>query len=325
MATLNYSEIVKNLNRVKNSREAAILAKRQLSKPYLGSVLTLTSRAPIGRHVFDSDWDLLIILDGCRTDAIAEVAPEYSFIENFETVWSVGGSSAEWIIKTFDDEYRNIISDTGYIASNAFAKFVLYDNITPEKKSNIPLVPTNWDQVNSDDVGRIEHCWPYEKKDEKGVRGHLEGHSPPDYVTDRAISMGRNHDYDRIIAHYGQPHQPYTSLALSQDRDLYEYEIDPFGYLRRGGDFERVWKSYINDVRYVLDEVSDLIQNIDAENVVISADHGGAFGEFYSYGHLPGSLNPYIRRVPWIETEAQDNKTRHPNVPPILNPERYIE
>ena len=43
---------------------------------------------------------------------------------------------------------------------------------------------------------------------------------------------------------------------------------------------ERAWQAYCDDLQYVLNDVSLLLSNLDAERVVISTDHGHATGEF---------------------------------------------
>jgi hypothetical protein len=65
-------------------------------------------------------------------------------------------------------------------------------------------------------------------------------------------------------------------------------------------------------LEYVLDDVALLLENMDAETVVISADHGNALGEFGFYGHPPHSPLPSVRRVPWVETTATDSGDYEP-------------
>jgi glucan phosphoethanolaminetransferase (alkaline phosphatase superfamily) len=139
----------------------------------------------------------------------------------------------------------------------------------------------------------------------------VDGATPPRYLTERAINVGRNHSFDRMILHYHQPHNPYAAKALEEDRELFEYEthfrLDP----------KKAWESYLADLRYVLDDVELLLDNIDAERVVISSDHGEAFGEYGIYGHPIGSLHPHVRTVPWAVTTASDKGTL---IPDILRP-----
>jgi hypothetical protein len=119
---------------------------------------------------------------------------------------------------------------------------------------------------------------------------------------------------DRLIAHYIQPHAPYVGHAKQSGRDyLKDFEQDPFGYLNETTDLETVWDAYLTELRCGLDEVAVLMNNVDAESVVITADHGDAFGEYNAYGHRTGMLQPPVRKVPWVRTTSTDNQTRHPD------------
>lgn len=115
-----------------------------------------------------------------------------------------------------------------------------------------------------------------------------------------------------MILHYHQPHTPYVANALAEDRPLEPYEENPFRYIRRTDDRETVYETYLDELRWVLDDVEVLLANVDAEQVVISADHGEALGDYGVYGHLIGSLNPAIRQVPWVETTATDSQSYTP-------------
>jgi len=144
--------------------------------------------------------------------------------------------------------------------------------------------------------------------------------TPPRYVTDRGIAIGRTNEFDRLVLHYKQPHTPFTANALREDRDLRRYEYDWWGYLGETGDYETVWNAYLDDLRYVLNDVAVLLENLNAGTVAISADHGEAFGEYCEYGHHIGSLHPKVRTVPWVETTATDEGTYTSSVdPPLAN------
>jgi glucan phosphoethanolaminetransferase (alkaline phosphatase superfamily) len=75
---------------------------------------------------------------------------------------------------------------------------------------------------------------------------------------------------------------------------------------------EQAWQSYRANLKYVLDDVAILLENVDADTAVITADHGNAFGEFGFYGHPPYNPIPAVRKVPWIETTADDLKNYEP-------------
>ena len=55
-----------------------------------------------------------------------------------------------------------------------------------------------------------------------------------------------------------------------------------------------------------------LLENVDAEEVAITADHGNAFGEYTIYGHPEGMLLPCIKQVPWVMISATDQGTYAP-------------
>lgn len=62
----------------------------------------------------------------------------------------------------------------------------------------------------------------------------------------------------------------------------------------------------------MLESVELLLENIDAERAIITADHGNAFGEWGYYRHPEGCPIPAVRNVPWIVTSARDQKTHEP-------------
>lgn len=276
----------------------------------------LNSKLTIGTNVYDRDWDVLILLDTCRVDALKAVADEYDFLNDIGSIRSAGGASGEWIARTFDESHRELIQNTAYLTANAHARQILDEQTqryNPDKHLTYKALryfPT----VGIEDFGTVEPLYQYEPWGEEGDLGHIKGMTPPRYVTERAISIGRKMDYDRIILHYFQPHSPWVSTALSEDRELNEYEDDWWNYLARTGDVETVWDSYLGDLRYVLDDIEILLKNLSADTVAISADHGEAFGECGVRGHEIGSLHPKIRTVPWVETSAVDQETHTPTI-----------
>ena len=68
-----------------------------------------TSWIQPGKNIFEEDWDLLVILDACRIDALREFESEYDFINSIDSRWSVGSTSKEFINRTYTQEYQNEI------------------------------------------------------------------------------------------------------------------------------------------------------------------------------------------------------------------------
>ncbi|MFB6185889.1 MAG: hypothetical protein ABEI86_03360, partial [Halobacteriaceae archaeon] len=54
--------------------------------------------------------------------------------------------------------------------------------------------------------------------------------------------------------------------------------------------------------------------NLDYENVVITADHGNALGEFGFYGHPEGIPLNCLREVPWSRVRSSDTGEYKPSV-----------
>ena len=299
-----------------------------LKPRYRRACVTVTSRHPFGTHILDREWDVFVILDTCRVDALRQVAGEYSFINEIERTVSVGGSSPEWMVHTFDRKRERSLRNTAYLTANAWTERVLDDQLEPGNHcSEFQIVKVlrqvgNWNIVRSSEIGHIERIWKYvpdtyKLTDRQDPGSLMPGGAPPQYVTERGISVAREFDYDRLILHYMQPHAPYMGSAIEEQRDLYQYEKQPFDYLRRTGEGQDVWNAYLNELRYVLEDVAVLLNNIDAETVVISADHGEAFGEFNVYNHYSGSLHPKIRFVPWVVTSATDTQSYSPGIEPV--------
>jgi len=256
---------------------------------YAGAWRTLGWHIPRGTNIYEREWDVLVILDACRVDLMREVAPEYSFIGDIGSFESVGSMSEEWMEKTFTEECAAEISNTAYVTANVFSDTVLSDSRF--------------------DV--LDEVWKYAWDDKLGV-------VPPRPVTSRAISVGREHKPERLIVHYMQPHHPF----IADGGGTADFEPDPFG--RRGTEtvmdtlrrnrvsHEEFWKMYRANLRCVLEDVSLLLSNVDADTVVLTSDHGDAIGEWGIYDHPAGFLHPVVKNVPWVETTASDTGEYEP-------------
>jgi hypothetical protein len=274
--------------------------------------LAVTSRYPWGTYVLDREWDVLVILDTCRVDALQEVAPEFDFIEEVESIWSLGGSSPDWIAHTFDERHRLTLQNTAYICSNPHGETVIDDQQMRRDKHSTAARRFyrwgSWNQVRPDEIGKFERLWQYESP--KTQDGPELTHVRPRVVTDRTIDVMRSTDFDRVIAHYMPPHYPWISNAIAENREVKLHEQRPNKIPETSK--QEVWNAYLDDLRWVLEDIALLLKNIDAETVVLSADHGDAFGEYRMYGHDPGRIHPKIRRVPWVETTATNQQTYEP-------------
>lgn len=268
---------------------------------YVGIALSILSRIDFGSNIYEKEWDVLIVLDTCRVDTLRDVADEFEFLGDVQPIWSVGSTSSEWIAKTFTSPYEKEISNTTLISANPHTEITLFDRVFPKDEKNALFAWTSWDTVEPRHFGEILQPWKY-AVDERYDR------VLPERLTDIAVSTYREQDPERMIIHYMQPHCPHVAQAIQENRKLTPVERNPFEEVRRGNtDYDVIRGNHINDLQYVLETgIKPLLQNIDADQVVITADHGDGFGEWGSHGHPAGDLRPQIRRVPWVETTAEN-------------------
>lgn len=254
----------------------------------------VASRIPVpthGTHIYDRNWDVLVLLDACRPDVLEECADEYAFIpETVPTIYSRGSQSREWLEATFTPEYRDEIGRSVYITGNVYSR---------EFGESI--------EISKDDFAAVDEIWRDGWDDDLGT-------IPPRPITDRAITAARD-GTDRLIVHYMQPHAPYRSIDTVDRVDVGDgnleqrttvWDLLQLGELSR----EEALDAYRDQLRWVLDDVALLLESVDGD-VVISADHAELFGEFGLYSHPPVPL-PALRRVPWVETCARDTSDYKP-------------
>jgi len=223
---------------------------------------------------------------------MSEVASEYAFLETVREKYSLGANSTEWIQENFVNEPdQERLKNACYITGNPHTEVTL----------------------TGDNLGYLDEVWKYAFDYDRGVM-------PPRPITDRAISAGRNRDFDRCIVHYMQPHFPSIPRldlgSTMNPKNVGDEWNSIWNRLRKGEVSEQVvWEAYRENLQHILDEIEVLLKNFQAEKTIISADHGNAFGEFGFYGHPPIPISA-IRKVPWCKSSANDEGTRQPDITP---------
>ncbi|SHK03330.1 alkaline phosphatase family protein [Haladaptatus paucihalophilus] len=275
--------VVESKNRI--ARDGLVSGLTESSyKFYIGAAGRLDWIAS-GTPIYERDWDVLIILDACRADLMAQSISDYTFLESFETITSVGSTSEEWMEKNFTETYGREMSETVHVTSNLYSESKLDPNAFAE----------------------LDEVWRYGWDEELRT-------IPARAVTDRAIHHGRNSDFDRLIVHYMQPHYPFIpNPDIGSGMRADESEPSVWKQLRDGAVTKgTVWDAYKANLHYVLDDLELLLTNLDAERVIVSADHGNSFGKFGIYGHPGGVPLQCLRTVPWVVTEASDSGEYEP-------------
>jgi hypothetical protein len=107
---------------VEDLREDPSLSTAEISlRKFWAGVLGRTRDTPAAETVvWNDDWDVLVILDGCRLDLLRETARTKPFewfpaAEDIEAVWSVGSTSKEWLKNTFAEDYSRQIELTACV------------------------------------------------------------------------------------------------------------------------------------------------------------------------------------------------------------------
>lgn len=293
---------------------------------------TVTSRRPIGVNIFDRDWELLVILDACRVDALRALANSIRWLDEVESVRSVGSMTPEWMLNTFRDDYRDQIARTAFVSGNIWSQRIFCDHFHKHQQheyEGIHRGRPNWNPVSEETFAYFEQVYPFT---EESLRLHPEGQIPH-ILTDRAIDVGREESFDRLIVHYGMPHLPFiadgldwspgehstdelmTGLEVLRELRPEEKSYDP---AKQGEvSVDTVRKAYLRNLRLVLEYVKILLDNVDAETVVISADHGEAFGENGAWAHSFGWPFSPVKTVPWAKTTATDEGTYESTYDPL--------
>ncbi|WP_339104662.1 hypothetical protein [Haloterrigena salinisoli] len=327
----------------------------RLSEPIAtGRLGRALSRLVPATAVWDREWDVCCVLDGCRLDLMREAAAAGHETlpgpDGVDSLWSVGSQSAEWMDRTFAPAHRAEMDRTAYVTGNPFSSqscehiLVTSDEVLPLSDADFGVFHEAWrDDWVDDDISTI----------------------PPESLTDAAVAIWRRREelgVDRVLVHYMQPHAPFRSQpewffgsadiehwgqftdggdVEGDDADLDLEDLTPeerealeaFAeadddegstndpWLRvRDGDLsvEAVWRAYRDNLEWVLDDVARLLENCDGR-VAMTSDHGNALGEFGVWSHPPGTPVPAVRRVPWVVRDGVDRGTCDPALPDAIS------
>lgn len=277
-------------------------AKWSASEFIIGGGRRLGQSWNYGTNVWNHQWDALILLDACRYDLFCEVAPEYNFLpDNPRAVYSAASMSEEWLERHTRPEFQPAMKQTALISGNAFP--YLSDTVDPDEWAHVDnLVTHQWDEDHGIVLARS--------------------------VTDATVDFWRNRRQaagaNRVIAWYIQPHAPFIPAEWSEGFEKEhlgnpdEGKDNSVWYQLRKGDItlDQLWTAYRDNLRYVLDDVELLLENMEAERVVITADHANCIGERGIYGHPKYVPDPTLKRVPWVELSATDRGWYEPEYQP---------
>jgi len=225
-------------------------------------------------YVSDAEWDLLIVLDGCRADLFEEVVDTDRF-DSYRRVKSPGSKTPEWAVQNFGDGTH---ADTVYIASNG-------------QVSNA-LDPTFHRMI---EVWQTTEDVPY-----------------PEDITRAAKAAHRDYPDKRIIAHYLQPHRPFivSEDRFSEGFTDNPWQALAVGDVDR----DTVWDLYRRNLEVVVDDAFELAESIPGRVVVTSDHGNLVGERTWPvpikmYGHPGGIRHPGLIDVPWGVIESDERPT----------------
>jgi len=242
-----------------------------------------------GQSIFSEEWDVCVILDACRADELARFTSSFDWLDEVDTFPSLASCTWNWVPRTVEETDPAVLRETVYVSGNPF----------PEELTD----PGTFADV--DEVYR--YAWD----DDRGT-------VYPRPVTDAAVRQWRESDPERMVVHYIQPHVPF----LTDDADSLSQANFTHGEKSVEDEWDRVTKGaldrsvaierYRESLGLALQNVDLLLSSIDAERVVVTADHGEAFGEWGLYGHPQGIDIPALTSVPWVVTDATNDGDYEP-------------
>lgn len=245
-----------------------------------------------GVHVLDEEWDTLIVMTACRYDVFAEV----NLIPGtLQKRISVGTSLMEWLTKNFPDYYDDVV----YVSGNpriSTAEFNQGESVgtfrgTDHFHKVVDVSHSAWDKTRNT--------------------------VPPGPVTDAALESREEYPEKRLVVHYLQPHAPWIGetgisgdeLGISYDSpsDWFREsgELGPwgeFGLATKQYSMAHLRRAYRDNVQLVLKDIERLVESLKGQ-VVVTSDHGEAFGEKFIIEHPPEVYIEELVRVPWLVVE----------------------
>lgn len=242
-----------------------------------------------GLHVLKEEWDTLVVMTACRYDVFEEVNTIPGTLEKRQ---SQGTSLMEWLSRNFPDYYDDVV----YVSGNPRISTAEFDQGAS--------VGTFCGTDHFHDVIDVSHAaWEAERNT-----------VPPGPVTDAALDAREQYPDKRLIVHYLQPHAPWIGETAITGEDLGISYASPSEWFRESGELgpwgefglatkqysmDHLREAYRDNLLLVLGEVHQLVRSLEGR-VVVTGDHGEAFGEKFVIEHPPEVYIDELVEVPWL-------------------------
>jgi len=283
------------------------------------------------QKILDGDWDHLIILDACRYDVFKESYRKYPSLKEgkLKKRKSRGSSTSEWLHKTFTKTLPNTI----YISANPFINnrnLTLKEtttnynkdwNPTENFKKVVDIWDKGWDKETTTVLPREVNKEVKKHLDHRQIIHYIQPHTPfIPYVRQTKKTKGRDKGKKEDISIYAERKSKFHQLLkeLRPDfiwkrlsvtnrwkiRKLVGDRLDPFAKAYIDSDLEQLKEYYRKNLEIALQGIENILPHLKGK-IVITADHGEAFGEQGEWKHPTGSDNPVLREVPWLEINKE--------------------
>ncbi|WP_312907964.1 hypothetical protein [Natronosalvus caseinilyticus] len=282
------------------------------------------------QRLLDSQWDYCLVLDACRYDVFSEVYDEY-LEGTLEKRRSTGSSTPEWASRTFTGDH-----DVAYFSGNPFIndlgiplnelKWGASCDYEWTANEHISDVVDVWKHGWDDDLGTVPPDSVAESFAERHdlVEGadrtilhYMQPHAP--YLArgtgqklkqiQKGIRRQDEADEDEedggVLDSLGETVRPKVESTLegselAQKAGLW-LELDPAD-LVRNGTRDAAMALYEENLRIALESIAALVPELEGR-VVVTADHGEAFGEEGVWEHHIETHIPALMEVPWLVLE----------------------
>jgi len=240
-----------------------------------------------GESFMDHDWDVLVLLDGCRFD----VFETRSWLDgDLSRVTSLGSHSTEFIERNFLGERYH---DAVYVSANPHVEALKGEGVFHDI---VDVFDWGWDE-------QLRTV-------------------PPETMAEATIGAAESYPDKRIVSHFMQPHTPF--IGETGDR-ITHAGITGEGagradaksatnlslwmrlrYRLASENMETIQTAYEENLELALAHVQT-IQDTVTGKVAVSADHGNMLGERMRplpakmWGHPSNLDHPTLREVPWLE------------------------
>ena len=274
-----------------------------------------------GLDIPAADWDVLVVLDGCRADLFEAGALDAGSgldgadggewgdhgsvpsgpdpFDAYRRVTARGSATPEWLSGNFAE---GAFGDTVYVSANPYVARVCGDAFHE--------VRAVWESAFDADVGTVR----------------------PEAVAAAARAADDAYPDKRLIIHFMQTHYPFLGhpnlqfAGIDADQVLGERDAvagephDPWEALALGRiDRRRLRRAYADNLVAVLPDALSLASELRGR-AVVTADHGNLLGErawpvpAKLYGHPVGVRTPALVEVPWAVVDGERRPVRDDGV-----------